>query len=75
MLFGMCSMSIIWAFAYRLALLKNKEKLLNSPLGITIILITQTCYEGIYYFYLISYYWYIFSADFNFVFIVGKKSK
>lgn len=42
----MCSMSIIWAFIYRLALLKNKAKYLNSPLGVIVVIVTQLGYEG-----------------------------
>ncbi|KAI1717490.1 serpentine type 7TM GPCR chemoreceptor srh domain-containing protein [Ditylenchus destructor] len=43
--FGMCSMSVTWAFAYRLFLLTNKEHFINSALGISIIALTQIFYE------------------------------
>ncbi|KAI1709699.1 serpentine type 7TM GPCR chemoreceptor srh domain-containing protein [Ditylenchus destructor] len=39
------TMSVTWAFAYRLFLLTNKEHFINSALGISIIAITQIFYE------------------------------
>ncbi len=45
-LFGACSMSIVWAFAYRYTLVTNRAHLLNCPLGVTLMALGQVFYEA-----------------------------
>ncbi|KAH7726523.1 Protein SRI-1 [Aphelenchoides avenae] len=44
--FGACSMSVVWAFAYRLAVLYNSEKRITSKRFITFMVLSQALYEA-----------------------------
>ncbi|KAH7712302.1 SRI-2 protein [Aphelenchoides avenae] len=43
--FGACALSIMWAFGYRLAVLTNRERLINSKLGVLVMALSQLLYQ------------------------------